>query len=138
MKADLRWWQRFLPSWNGIAIIRPARTTLLLWTDASGNDSLGGYFLPSRFPGAVAAHNPAAANNPAAEISTSRCTNTVDRSELTWSSAFSKPHPRHHRHKHINYKEMRLLFSPHSGFGSRSSPANTSPYTQTLPPYTTA
>lgn len=32
MKADLRWWKQFLPSWNGIAVIRPARATLLLWT----------------------------------------------------------------------------------------------------------
>jgi hypothetical protein len=30
----------------------------------------------------------------------------VDLSELTWFTAFSKPHPRHHRHKLINYKEM--------------------------------
>jgi hypothetical protein len=58
MKADLRWWQRFLPSWNGIAIIRPTRGTLLLWTDASSNDGLGGYFLPSRSPGAAATNNP--------------------------------------------------------------------------------
>jgi hypothetical protein len=79
MKADLRWWQRFLPSWNGIAIIHPARETVPLWTDASGNEGLGGYYLP---------------------------TGTALLSELTWSSAFSKPHPRHHRHKHINYKEM--------------------------------
>jgi hypothetical protein len=105
MKADLRWWQRFLPSWNGIAIIRPARATLLLWTDASGNDGLGGYFLPSRTSAAIAAHNPAA------ELSTCRCTKTVDLSELSWSSAFSKPHPRHHRHKHINYKEMLAILT---------------------------
>jgi hypothetical protein len=117
MKADLRWWQRFLPSWNGIAIIRPARATLLLWTDASRNDGLGGYFLPSRSPGAAAApssataNNPAATNNPAAEPPTCLCTSTVDLSELTWSSAFSKPHPRHHRHKHINYKEMLAILT---------------------------
>jgi hypothetical protein len=79
MKADLRWWKQFLPSWNGIAIIRPTREHHSLWTDASGNEGLGGYHLPS---------------------------NAAPLSELTWSSAFSKPHPRHHRHKHINYKEM--------------------------------
>jgi hypothetical protein len=79
MKADLRWWRRFLPSWNGIAIIRPTREHHFLWTDASGNEGLGGYYLP---------------------------TSTAPLGELTWSSAFSKPHPRHHRHKHINYKEM--------------------------------
>jgi hypothetical protein len=103
MKADLRWWQRFLPSWNGIAIIRPARATLLAWTDASGHDGLGGYFLPSRSLGA--------ANNPAAELSNCLCTSTADISTLTWSSAFSKPHPRHHRHKHINYKEMLAILT---------------------------
>jgi hypothetical protein len=84
MKADLRWWQRFLPSWNGIAIIHPARETLPLWTDASGNEGLGGYYLP---------------------------TDTAPLKELTWSSAFSKPHPRHHRHKHINYKEMLAILT---------------------------
>jgi hypothetical protein len=109
MKADLRWWQRFLPSWNGIAIIRPVRATLLVWTDASGHDGLGGYFLPSRPLGA--ANNPAAANSPAAELSNCLCTSAVDISALTWSSAFSKPHPRHHRHKHINYKEMLAILT---------------------------
>jgi hypothetical protein len=125
MKADLRWWQRFLPSWNGIAIIRPARATLLAWTDASGHDSLGGYFLPSRPPGAAnnpAGHDglsgyflpsrsPGAANNPAAALPNCLCTSTADISTLTWSSAFSKPHPRHHRHKHINYKEMLAILT---------------------------
>jgi hypothetical protein len=105
MKADLRWWKQFLPSWNGIAIIRPARATLLLWTDASGNDGLGGYFLPSRSPGA------AATNNPAAKSSTCQHTRNADLSKLTWSSAFSKPHSRHHRHKHINYKEMLAILT---------------------------
>jgi hypothetical protein len=99
MKADLRWWQRFLPCWNGIAIIHPARETLLLWTDASGNEGLGGYYLP------------AGASNPATALPTCLCTNTTDLSELTWSSAFSKPHPRHQRHKHINYKEMLTILT---------------------------
>jgi hypothetical protein len=84
MKADLRWWKQFLPSWNGIAIIRPTREHRFLWTDASGNEGLGGYYLP---------------------------TSTAPLSELTWSSAFSKPHPRHHRHKHINYKEMLAILT---------------------------
>jgi hypothetical protein len=84
MKADLRWWKQFLPSWNGIAIIRPTREDHFLWTDASGNDGLGGYHLP---------------------------TSTAPLGELTWSSAFSKPHPRHHRHKHINYKEMLAILT---------------------------
>jgi hypothetical protein len=111
MKAGLRWWQRFLPSWNRIAIIRPARATLPLWTDAPGNDGLGGYFLPSCSPGTAAVNNPTADNNSAAKISTCQCTNTVDLSKLTWSSAFSKPHSRHHRHKHINYKEMLAILT---------------------------
>jgi hypothetical protein len=55
----------------------------------------------------------ATTNNPAAELPTSGCpcTSTVDLSELTWSSAFSKLHPRHHRHKLINYKEMLAILT---------------------------
>jgi hypothetical protein len=108
MKADLRWWQRFLPSWNGIAIIQRVRATLPLWTDASGNDGLGGYFLPSPSCSPGTASNLAATDPP-----TCRCTHaaSADLSMVTWSSAFSKPHPRHHRHKHINYKEMLAILT---------------------------
>jgi hypothetical protein len=86
MKADLRWWKQFLPSWNGIAIIRATRELYLLWTDASGNEGLGGYYLPGP-------------------------TSTASLGELTWSYAFAKPHPRRHRHKHINYKEMLAILT---------------------------
>jgi hypothetical protein len=114
IKADLRWWKRFLPSWNGIAIIRPSRATLLLWTDASGNEGLGGYFLPGESPPSTAA----VANNPTVHKHTANLNlPTYQRlddaalRELTWSSAFSKPHPRRHRHKHINYKEMLAILT---------------------------
>jgi hypothetical protein len=96
MKADLRWWKQFLPSWNGIAIIRSTRAHHSLWTDASGNEGLGGYYLPTGNQGLGDDHLP---------------TGTALLSELTWSSAFSKPHPRHHRHKHINYKEMLAILT---------------------------
>jgi hypothetical protein len=78
MKADLRWWRCFLPAWNGVAIIHPSREQYRLWTDASGTHGLGGYYL----------------------------TSSTRLEQLTWTQAFSKPHPRHHRQKHINYKEM--------------------------------
>ena len=45
MRADLLWWQHFLPQWNGITMLQPHRHSLWLWTDASGNYGMGGYIL---------------------------------------------------------------------------------------------
>lgn len=47
MKEDLAWWHEFLPSWNGVSILRRVvdRQTLHLWTDASGTIGQGGYYL---------------------------------------------------------------------------------------------
>jgi hypothetical protein len=64
--------------------IYPARAILPLWTDSSGNEGLGGYH-----------HH----------------TGTALLYELTWSSALSKLHPCHHRHKHMNYKEMLAMLT---------------------------
>jgi hypothetical protein len=79
MKTDLRRWQRFLPVLNGIAIILPEREQWFPWTEASGNNGLGGYFL---------------------------LTTTAPLDNLTWSSAFCKPPTHYDSCKHIDYKDM--------------------------------
>ena len=47
-RADIKWWDDFLPSWNGVArFLDPewtAADTLQLFTDASGSLGFGAYF----------------------------------------------------------------------------------------------
>lgn len=47
-RADIKWWEDFLPSWNGVAMfLEPEWTTadsLQLFTDASGSLGFGAYF----------------------------------------------------------------------------------------------
>jgi Reverse transcriptase (RNA-dependent DNA polymerase) len=43
-REDLKWWSTFLPRWNRTAIIREARTTFTIATDASGVKGIGGIF----------------------------------------------------------------------------------------------
>ena len=47
-RADIRWWQQFLPSWNGRSIFLEEAWTdaedLKLYTDASGSKGFGAYF----------------------------------------------------------------------------------------------
>lgn len=47
IRDDLTWWHEFLPSWNGISLLRRVanRKSLYLWTDASGTIGRGGYYL---------------------------------------------------------------------------------------------
>jgi hypothetical protein len=79
MRADLRWWLAFLPQWDGITLIRPSRRIFWVWTDAAGTKGLGGYYL----------------EDPDEALR-----------NVTPTRAFSARVPRHHRHKHINTKEM--------------------------------
>ena len=59
-RADVAWWARFLPSWNGVAMfLDPSWTdadTLNLFTDASGTRGFGAYFDGSWFRGSWLAH----------------------------------------------------------------------------------
>ena len=52
-RADILWWQSFLPSWNGTAAFLDTETTeahdLELFTDASGSLGCGAYFRGSWF-----------------------------------------------------------------------------------------
>ena len=44
-RADIRWWDSFLPSWNGVTMfLYPADDSLQLFTDASGSLGFGAYF----------------------------------------------------------------------------------------------
>lgn len=47
IKADLRWWSRFLVNWNGIRLLKhyADRPIFHIWTDASGSIGLGGFIL---------------------------------------------------------------------------------------------
>lgn len=47
MRADLVWWDRFLPQWNGVRMLQriETRCKIDLWTDASGSFGMGGYYL---------------------------------------------------------------------------------------------
>lgn len=47
MRADLTWWDKFLPQWNGIRMLqqKESRRRINLWTDASSSFGMGGYYL---------------------------------------------------------------------------------------------
>ena len=81
MQHDLRWWNNFLPKWNGISLILKERAVRHLWTDASGTKGQGAFFT-----------NPGASHH-----------------QVSWQHAFSKPLSRHHRNKDINFKEMHTV-----------------------------
>ncbi|KAL5515958.1 hypothetical protein EMCRGX_G001212 [Ephydatia muelleri] len=59
-RADVAWWARFLPSWNGVSMfLDPSWTdadTLNLFTDASGTLGVGAYFDGSWFRGSWLPH----------------------------------------------------------------------------------
>eukprot|EP00731_Ephydatia_muelleri_P009454 Em0005g40a len=59
-RADLAWWARFLPTWNGVAMFLDpgwiSAETLNLFTDASGIHGFGGYFNGSWFRGSWLPH----------------------------------------------------------------------------------
>ena len=54
-RADIRWWDSFLPSWNGVAMFLDpewtAANSLQLYTDASGSLGFGAYFNGAWFRG---------------------------------------------------------------------------------------
>ena len=54
-RADIRWWDSFLPSWNGVAMFLDpewtAADSLQLYTDASGSLGFGAYFNSTWFRG---------------------------------------------------------------------------------------
>ena len=54
-RADIRWWDSFLPSWNGVAMFLDpewtAADSLQLYTDASGSLGFGAYFNGAWFRG---------------------------------------------------------------------------------------
>lgn len=45
--ADLKWWDKFLPQWNGVRMLRQIETRrqIDLWTNASSLFGIGGYYL---------------------------------------------------------------------------------------------
>ena len=59
-RADVSWWARFLPSWNGVAMFLDPRwtdaDTLNLFTDASGTLGFGAYFDGAWFRGSWLPH----------------------------------------------------------------------------------
>ena len=81
MKADLRWWVTFLDNWDGLKLLRNLndRPTWYVWTDASGNHGMGGYILKD--PGL----------------------------RPTMQDVFSIPLSTRHRHKDIQFKEMKAV-----------------------------
>ena len=58
-RADIKWWEDFLPSWNGVAMFLDpewtAADSLQLYTDASRSLGFGAYFKRSLAPGRLAA-----------------------------------------------------------------------------------
>ena len=79
IKKDHSWWQTFLPQWNGIRLLHLPPQILRLWTDASGQKAIWGYFL-KRGETLSSLHTPA--------------------------QLFSTTVPQRHKAKHINFKEM--------------------------------
>jgi len=79
IKKDLSWWQTFLPQWNGIRLLHHPRQILRLWTDASGQQGIEGYFLrPGETLSSI--HTPA--------------------------QLFCTTVPQRYKAKHIDFKEM--------------------------------
>ena len=81
MKADLRWWDTFLKTWNGLKLIRHdhSRPIWHIWTDASGSLGLGGFIL--QHPNQL----------------------------HSVQEAFSTRIATRHRHKDIQFKEMKAV-----------------------------
>jgi len=79
IRKDLSWWQMILPQWNGIRLLHHPRQILRLWTDASGQKGIRGYFLK---PGETLSsiHTPA--------------------------QLFRTTVPQWHKAKHINFNDM--------------------------------
>ena len=81
MRADLRWWELFLESWDGLQLLRlvSSRRTMYLWTDASGKFGMGGYLLehPDQLPSVT--------------------------------EVFSTTVATRHRRMHINFKKMKAV-----------------------------
>ena len=49
VKRDLTWWRSVASNWNGVQLLRAARPTLHVYTDASGTKGIGGIFQSSWF-----------------------------------------------------------------------------------------
>lgn len=83
MRADLLWWQTYLKDWDGLKLPRhiDSRLTWHVWTDASGKLGMGDYILPS-----------------------SDQLNSI-RLEDTFSTRVAT----RHRHKDIQFKEMKAV-----------------------------
>jgi len=45
IKKELPWWQTCLPQWNRTRLLHHPQQILQVWTDASGQTGIGGYFL---------------------------------------------------------------------------------------------
>ena len=44
IEKDLRWWNEFLPRWNGTILFRRERPCIFVWTDAFEWKSIRGYY----------------------------------------------------------------------------------------------
>lgn len=49
IKDDLLWWEKFLPWWNRVTLLRSQRQYYSLWTDTSGFYDTGEYFLSEHY-----------------------------------------------------------------------------------------
>ena len=102
---DLLWWEKFLPQWNGVRLLRSHRQCYSLWTDASGFRGTGGYFLPGHCTLQEFRENIPPCN----KICTPSGVTGFSSSEaalLSLDKAFSYRFSTRQRAKRINFKEI--------------------------------
>ena len=102
---DLLWWEKFLPRWNGVTLLRSHRQCYSLWTDASGFRGTGGYFLPGHFTLQAFRENIPTCNKICTLSGVTGFSSSVA-ALLSLDKAFSYRFSTRQRAKRINFKEM--------------------------------
>ena len=108
IRDDLLWWEKFLPQWSGITLLRSHRQHYSLWTNASGFRGTGGYFLPEHYNLQEFRENMLICKkicSPSGVAGFSHCEAAL----LSLDKAFSYRFSTRQRAKRINFKEMRAI-----------------------------
>lgn len=105
---DLLWWEKFLPRWNIVTLLRQHRQCFSLWTDASGFRGTRGYFLPGHctlheFRENVPICNKFCSSSEVTGFSSSEA------ALLSLAKVFSYCFSTRQRAKRINFKEMTVI-----------------------------
>lgn len=108
IRDDLLWWEKFLPQWNGVTLLRSHRQCYSLWTDASGLRGTGGYFLPEHYTLQEFRENIPTCNKICSPSGVTGFSHS-EAALLSLDKAFSYRFSTRQRAKHINFKEMTAI-----------------------------